>query len=153
MYVDLAPEHKALRDQLRGYFVDLVTDELREELRDSEGGGPEYHRILRQLGRDGWLGSRRVEFVIRGVIPGGVHRVRSFHRLLFTLVLFQHRIGFEDGLNLGLQFKGRKLQQAIRLLQLGGHGQDLTDFELYALLHVPGSVVARPVVLHLLTII
>jgi alkylation response protein AidB-like acyl-CoA dehydrogenase len=55
MYVDLTSEQKALRAELRAYFGDLVTDELRHELRDSEGGGPEYTRILRQLGRDGWL--------------------------------------------------------------------------------------------------
>jgi hypothetical protein len=56
MYVDLTSEEKALRDELRAYFAELVTDELRRELRDSEGGGPEYRRILGQLGRDGWLG-------------------------------------------------------------------------------------------------
>ena len=56
MYVDLTPEQKALRDELRGYFGDLVTEELRQELRDSEGGGPEYTRILKQLAEDGWLG-------------------------------------------------------------------------------------------------
>jgi alkylation response protein AidB-like acyl-CoA dehydrogenase len=56
MYVDLTSEQKALRSELRAYFGDLVTDELRLELRDSEGGGPEYTRILKQLGRDGWLG-------------------------------------------------------------------------------------------------
>ena len=59
MYVDLSPEQTALRDQLRGYFADLVTDELRAELRASsggEGGGPEYRRILKRLADDGWLG-------------------------------------------------------------------------------------------------
>ena len=56
MFVDLTSEEKALRDELRAYFAELVTDELRRELRDSEGGGPEYRRILGQLGRDGWLG-------------------------------------------------------------------------------------------------
>ena len=59
MYVDLTPEQVALRNQLRGYFANLVTDELREELRASsggEGGGPEYRRILKQLANDGWLG-------------------------------------------------------------------------------------------------
>ena len=56
MYVDLTSEQKALRAELRAYFGELVTDELRHELRDTEGGGPEYTRILQQLGRDGWLG-------------------------------------------------------------------------------------------------
>ena len=56
MYVDLTSEQKALGSELRAYFAELVTDELRQELRGSEGGGPEYTRILRQLGKDGWLG-------------------------------------------------------------------------------------------------
>jgi alkylation response protein AidB-like acyl-CoA dehydrogenase len=56
MYVDLTSEQKALRAELRAYFGELVTEELRQELRDSEGGGPEYTRILKQLGEDGWLG-------------------------------------------------------------------------------------------------
>jgi 3-oxocholest-4-en-26-oyl-CoA dehydrogenase alpha subunit len=56
MYVDLSPEQRELRDHLRGYFADLVTDELRRELKDSEGGGPEYRRILKRLADDGWLG-------------------------------------------------------------------------------------------------
>jgi len=56
MYVDLTSEQKELRAELRAYFGELVTEELRAELRDSEGGGPEYTRILKQLGEDGWLG-------------------------------------------------------------------------------------------------
>ncbi len=56
MEIDYTPEQLALRDQLRGYFAELVTEELRQEVRNSEGGGPEYTRILRQLGKDGWLG-------------------------------------------------------------------------------------------------
>ena len=56
MYVDLTDEQKALSEQLRDYFSDLVTDELRSELKHSEGGGPEYRRILKRLADDGWLG-------------------------------------------------------------------------------------------------
>jgi alkylation response protein AidB-like acyl-CoA dehydrogenase len=56
MYIDFTPEQKALRQELRSYFAELITDELRQELHGSEGGGPEYTRILRQLGADGWLG-------------------------------------------------------------------------------------------------
>ncbi len=56
MFVDLTPEQRALRDQLRGYFRDLMTEELRQELRGSEGGGPEYRRILKKMADDGWLG-------------------------------------------------------------------------------------------------
>jgi hypothetical protein len=56
MHLDLTPEQRALQGELRRYFADLITEELRQEVRSSEGGGPEYTRILRQLGRDGWLG-------------------------------------------------------------------------------------------------
>ena len=56
MHVDYTPEQAALRDELRGYFSGLITDQVREELRGSEGGGPEYTRILKQLAADGWLG-------------------------------------------------------------------------------------------------
>jgi alkylation response protein AidB-like acyl-CoA dehydrogenase len=56
MYVDLTSEQKALGAELRGYFGELITDAARQELRGSEGGGPEYTRILKQLGQDGWLG-------------------------------------------------------------------------------------------------
>jgi alkylation response protein AidB-like acyl-CoA dehydrogenase len=56
MYVDLTSEQKALGAELRAYFGELITDAARQELRGSEGGGPEYTRILQQLGKDGWLG-------------------------------------------------------------------------------------------------
>lgn len=56
MYVDLTSEQKALGAELRAYFGELINDAARQELRGSEGGGPEYTRILKQLGEDGWLG-------------------------------------------------------------------------------------------------
>jgi len=56
MYVDLTPEQKKLQAELRAYLAKLVTPAVMEEIRGSEGGGPEYRRVLRELGRDGWLG-------------------------------------------------------------------------------------------------
>ena len=56
MYIDYTPEQQALRDQLRAYFVRLVTPEYQAELGETEGGGPLYTKALRQLGADGWLG-------------------------------------------------------------------------------------------------
>ena len=56
MHLDLTPEQRALRDQLREYFASLVTPEYVTELAESEGGGPEYTRVLRKIGADGWLG-------------------------------------------------------------------------------------------------
>jgi alkylation response protein AidB-like acyl-CoA dehydrogenase len=56
MYVDLTPEQKKLQAELRIYLAKLVTPAVMEEIRGSEGGGPEYRRVLRELGKDGWLG-------------------------------------------------------------------------------------------------
>jgi alkylation response protein AidB-like acyl-CoA dehydrogenase len=56
MYLDLTPEQRALRDQLRAYFTDVVTPELQAEVVGGEGGGPLYRATLRRLGKDGWLG-------------------------------------------------------------------------------------------------
>ena len=50
MYLDLTPEQKAFRDQLREYLARLVTPELLEEMRGSEGGSPGFRRALRQMG-------------------------------------------------------------------------------------------------------
>ena len=56
MYIDYTPAQKKLRDDLRAYFAELVTDEARAEFMVLDGGGPIYTRILKQLASDGWLG-------------------------------------------------------------------------------------------------
>jgi len=56
MHLDLSPEQRALQEQLREYFASLVTPAYVTEMAESEGGGPEYTRVLRKLGADGWLG-------------------------------------------------------------------------------------------------
>ncbi|MCP4004138.1 MAG: acyl-CoA dehydrogenase [bacterium] len=57
MYIDLTPELKTLREELRSYFADLMTSELKAELAaGGEGGGPEYRKALKKMGADGWLG-------------------------------------------------------------------------------------------------
>jgi alkylation response protein AidB-like acyl-CoA dehydrogenase len=56
MYVDLNPEQVAFRDELREYFEGMMTAELQDELRGSEGGGPLYRQALKQMGRDKLLG-------------------------------------------------------------------------------------------------
>jgi len=50
------PEQRALAAELRAYFATLVTPAYQEEIARTEGGGPEYRRVLRRLGADGWLG-------------------------------------------------------------------------------------------------
>lgn len=54
MYVDLTPEQHALRHTVRDYFQNLMTPELRDQLRGKEGGEL-YRDTIRQMGRDGWL--------------------------------------------------------------------------------------------------
>jgi alkylation response protein AidB-like acyl-CoA dehydrogenase len=56
MFIDFSPEERALRDQLRAYLAELITDELLAEVQGTEGGGPLYTKALKQLGADGWLG-------------------------------------------------------------------------------------------------
>jgi alkylation response protein AidB-like acyl-CoA dehydrogenase len=53
------PEQEDLRRELRGYFAQLMTTELRESLQRGEGDygdGKAYKETVRQLGKDGWLG-------------------------------------------------------------------------------------------------
>ena len=54
MFVDLTDEQRALRIKVRDYFTNLMTPELRNQLRGSEGGD-QFRKIVRQMGQDGWL--------------------------------------------------------------------------------------------------
>jgi alkylation response protein AidB-like acyl-CoA dehydrogenase len=56
MHLEETPEQVALRAELRAYFADLLTDDVRRAL-DGEGeGGEVFRSVVRQLGKDGWLG-------------------------------------------------------------------------------------------------
>jgi alkylation response protein AidB-like acyl-CoA dehydrogenase len=55
MYIDLTPEQRAFREHVRGYLATWVTPEVVSEVRAALGG-PLYHRVLEQMGTDGWLG-------------------------------------------------------------------------------------------------
>jgi len=54
MFVDLSNQQKALRLKIRDYFNQLMTPELRRQLRGKESGDS-YRALIRQMGRDGWL--------------------------------------------------------------------------------------------------
>jgi hypothetical protein len=54
MFIDLTPEQHSLRQQVRDYFQGLMTPELRIAMRGAESGDT-YRRLVRQMGRDGWL--------------------------------------------------------------------------------------------------
>lgn len=59
MHIALTREQEDLRAELRAYFADLVTDEVRAGLSAATGefGDTEvYKDVIRRIGRDGWLG-------------------------------------------------------------------------------------------------
>ena len=56
MHIDLTSEQRALQSELRRYFASLMTPERRAELTGGEAGGEAYRDLVRQLGKDGWLG-------------------------------------------------------------------------------------------------
>jgi alkylation response protein AidB-like acyl-CoA dehydrogenase len=56
MYVEMTPEQISLQEELRAYFTGIMTPELLDEIKGSEGGGPLYRKALKKMGADGWLG-------------------------------------------------------------------------------------------------
>jgi alkylation response protein AidB-like acyl-CoA dehydrogenase len=57
MHLEFTPEQNTLRQEIRSYYKDLFTPELRArfEAEHIEMGGPVFREIVGQLGRDGWL--------------------------------------------------------------------------------------------------
>ncbi|MDP3711047.1 MAG: acyl-CoA dehydrogenase family protein [Mycobacteriales bacterium] len=56
MHLTYTPEQQALKDELRAYFAQLMTPETVAGLSRGELDGPTYKQVVRQLGKDGWLG-------------------------------------------------------------------------------------------------
>jgi len=56
MYVGYSKEHEALRDELRAYYDKLLTPEVEDSLRGSEGAGEAPRAIFKQMSADGWVG-------------------------------------------------------------------------------------------------
>ncbi|MEI7858886.1 MAG: acyl-CoA dehydrogenase family protein [Acidimicrobiales bacterium] len=56
MHLEETPEQTALRAELRAYFAQLLTPEVRHEIDTESEGGEAFRRIVRQMGSDGWLG-------------------------------------------------------------------------------------------------
>ena len=54
MQIELSPEQAALRDEVRAYFRQLLPDGPPEA--EGEGMGSKYKSIIKQMGKDGWLG-------------------------------------------------------------------------------------------------
>ena len=56
MHIAPTPEQRTFQMQVRSLVESLMTPELRAEIADSDGGGPEYLKAMEHLGREGWLG-------------------------------------------------------------------------------------------------
>ncbi len=58
MDLDFSPEQLALRKEIRNYYRDLLTPELRQALDEEreQMGGPVYRHIVGRMGAAGWLG-------------------------------------------------------------------------------------------------
>jgi alkylation response protein AidB-like acyl-CoA dehydrogenase len=56
VHLDYTPEQRALRQELRSYFAELLTDEVKAELGAPGEGGPVYREVVARMGKDGWLG-------------------------------------------------------------------------------------------------
>jgi 3-oxocholest-4-en-26-oyl-CoA dehydrogenase alpha subunit len=56
MFLEESPEQQQLRADLRAYYDNLLTDEVRAGLTDGGEGGEAWDYCIRQIGKDGWLG-------------------------------------------------------------------------------------------------
>jgi alkylation response protein AidB-like acyl-CoA dehydrogenase len=57
VHVDLTPDQRELQLELRSYFTNLMTPETKARIRGAEETeNHEYKELIRQVGRDGWLG-------------------------------------------------------------------------------------------------
>ena len=55
MRIAYSEDQIKLRDELRAYFAELITPEVRAQLGALEGG-KFYRDVVKQMGGDGWLG-------------------------------------------------------------------------------------------------
>lgn len=56
MQIAYTDEQLKLRDELRSYYDNLLTPEIREALHVEEGCGPVHRDMVKQMAEDGWLG-------------------------------------------------------------------------------------------------
>ena len=52
---ELTAEERAFKEEARAYLSGLTSDADRDEMR-TDRHGPAYHRIIKQMGADGWMG-------------------------------------------------------------------------------------------------
>jgi 3-oxocholest-4-en-26-oyl-CoA dehydrogenase alpha subunit len=56
MYIGYDEQQEALRQELRAYYENMLTPEIRAGLAEGHGIGPVQRQVVRQMGEDGWLG-------------------------------------------------------------------------------------------------
>jgi alkylation response protein AidB-like acyl-CoA dehydrogenase len=56
MYIGYDENQDRMRRELRDYYAALLTPEIRAELAQSHGVGETMRGVVRQMGKDGWLG-------------------------------------------------------------------------------------------------
>ena len=56
MLLQETPEQQSFRKEVREYFADLMTDEVRDALRGAHETSPVRRELFRKMGSDGMLG-------------------------------------------------------------------------------------------------
>ena len=57
MFIDLTEEQESLRKELESYFSDLMTPQVRAEVKSADfAENKPYKDLIRKIGQDGWLG-------------------------------------------------------------------------------------------------
>src|SRR3954465_1414639 len=56
MEFEESPEQKTLRKELRAYFAELLTPDVRAQLGGRGEASEMYRPVVRRMGEDGWLG-------------------------------------------------------------------------------------------------
>ena len=56
MYIGLTDEQRQLQRDVRDYYKQLLTPEVRASLHGAGGVGPGMRKVVKQMGSDGWLG-------------------------------------------------------------------------------------------------
>src|SRR6202050_4258969 len=56
MEIAYTEEQQTLKSELRAYYENLLTPEVEQELAQAGGIGPVVRKVVKQMGRDGWLG-------------------------------------------------------------------------------------------------
>ncbi|HUC35627.1 MAG TPA: acyl-CoA dehydrogenase family protein [Acidimicrobiales bacterium] len=56
MFFEETAEQLELRRELRAYYADLLTEEVRAGIGEVGEGGKQWRQVVRHIGKDGWLG-------------------------------------------------------------------------------------------------